>query len=286
MNIMDKRTFNLSANIEEGFAEETRYIVTPNVAKVVQEIVNGYEIGIHSYSIIGTYGTGKSSFLINLEHDLTTTGNSRVLLKNKELLHKGEFEILNIMGDSKSLEDLLLPKLQKLMSSEEEDTLKLLKAYYNKLKKQNRFLLIAIDEFGKVLEHAAKYDPEKELYFFQKLTEIVNVPTRDILLLTTLHQNFSAYAKKLNKTQKNEWTKVKGRFQEIVFAEPVEQLLFLAAEHLSTERCRYNDANNGNFRDVCNLAIRNKFVSSDFSFDTAARLFPIDTFAAYSIHIP
>ena len=59
MNIMDKRTFNLSANIEEGFAEETRYIVTPNVAKVVQEIVNGYEIGIHSYSIIGTYGTGK-----------------------------------------------------------------------------------------------------------------------------------------------------------------------------------------------------------------------------------
>lgn len=283
MNIMDKRTFNLSANIEEGFAEETRYIVTPNVAKVVQEIVNGYEIGIHSYSIIGTYGTGKSSFLINLEHDLTTTGNSRVLLKNKELLHKGEFEILNIIGDLKSLEDLLLPKLQKLMSSEEEDTLKLLKAYYNKLKKQNRFLLIAIDEFGKVLEHAAKYDPEKELYFFQKLTEIVNVPTRDILLLTTLHQNFSAYAKKLNKTQKNEWTKVKGRFQEIVFAEPVEQLLFLAAEHLSTERCRYNDANNGNFRDVCNLAIRNKFVSSDFSFDTAARLFPIDTFAAYSI---
>ena len=39
MNIMDKRTFNLSANIEEGFAEEARYIVTPNVAKVVQEIV-------------------------------------------------------------------------------------------------------------------------------------------------------------------------------------------------------------------------------------------------------
>ena len=280
---MDKKTFVLSANIEEGIAEDTRYIVTPNVLKVVQEIVDGYKTGIHSYSIIGTYGTGKSSFLINLEHDLTTDEEYHVLLKNKDILHKGDFEILNILGDSKPLDDLMLAKLQKIMVSEEKDTLMLLKSYYNRLKKKNRFLVIAIDEFGKVLEHAAKYDPEKELYFFQKLTEIVNAPTRNILLLTTLHQNFSAYASKLNKTQKNEWTKVKGRFKEIVFAEPVEQLLYLAAEHLSTERCRYNDAKNGNFRDVCNLAVRNKFVSSDFAFDTAARLFPLDTFSAYSI---
>ena len=280
---MDKKTFVLSANIEEGIAEDTRYIVTPNVLKVVQEIVDGYKTGIHSYSIIGTYGTGKSSFLINLEHDLTTDEEYHVLLKNKDILHKGDFEILNILGDSKPLDDLMLAKLQKIMVSEEKDTLMLLKSYYNRLKKNNRFLVIAIDEFGKVLEHAAKYDPEKELYFFQKLTEIVNAPTRNILLLTTLHQNFSAYASKLNKAQKNEWTKVKGRFKEIVFAEPVEQLLYLAAEHLSTERCRYNDAKNGNFRDVCNLAVRNKFVSSDFAFDTAARLFPLDTFSAYSI---
>ena len=81
MNTMDKKTFVLSANIEEGIAEDTRYIVTPNVLKVVQEIVDGYKTGIHSYSIIGTYGTGKSSFLINLEHDLTTDGKQNVLLK-------------------------------------------------------------------------------------------------------------------------------------------------------------------------------------------------------------
>ncbi len=43
-----------------------------------------------------------------------------------------------------------------------------------------------------VLEHAAKNNPERELYFMQKLAEFVNVPSRNILLfLTTLHQNFN-----------------------------------------------------------------------------------------------
>ena len=278
---MAKNTFTLSANIENGIAEGSRYIVTPNVQKVLQEIVTGYQTGIHSFSIIGTYGTGKSSFLLHLEQDLLTSTKNKELLKNTELLHNGGFEIMNILGDSKSLSSLLLGKLQNVMTSDETDTLSLLKAYYAKLKKQNKFLMIVIDEFGKVLEHAAKHDPEEELYFFQKFTEVVNAPTRNILLLTTLHQNFSAYAGKLSQTQKNEWTKVKGRFQEVVFAEPIEQLLFLAAEHISTEfKYKLTDKN---FHKIYRMAVDGKFVAKDFDFDTASKLYPMDTFAAYAI---
>ena len=192
---MAKKIFTLSANIDNGIAEGTSYIVTPNVQKVVQEIVDGFQTGIHSFSIIGTYGTGKSSFLLHLEKDLLTATKNKKLLKNTELLHDGGFEILNIVGDSKSLSNLLLGKLQNAVQSEETDVLSLLKAYYAKLKKQNKFLLIVIDEFGKVLEHAAKHDPEEELYFFQKFTEVVNTPTRNILLLTT----FAIYYYLLNK---------------------------------------------------------------------------------------
>ena len=278
---MAKKTFTLSANIENGIAEGSRYIVTPNVQKVLQEIVDGYQTGIHSFSIIGTYGTGKSSFLLHLEQDLLTASKNKELLKNTKLLHNGEFEILNILGDSRSLASLLLGKLQEIMQSDETDVLSLLKAYYAKLKKQNKFLLIAIDEFGKVLEHAAKHDPEEELYFFQKFTEVVNAPTRNILLLTTLHQNFSAYAGKLSQTQKNEWTKVKGRFQEVVFAEPIEQLLYLAAEHITTEfKYKLTDKN---FHNIYRMAVDGKFVAKDFNFDTACKLYPMDTFAAYAI---
>ena len=280
MNTMAKKTFTLSANIENGMAEGSRYIVTPNVQKVLQEIMDGYQTGIHSFSIIGTYGTGKSSFLLQLEHDLTED-KGRSLLRNPKVLYDGGFEILNILGDAKSLSELLLAKLQESTGVIENDVLKLLKAYYDKLKRQKKLLLIAIDEFGKVLEHAAKTNPEEELYFMQKLCELVNAPTRNILLLTTLHQNFSAYSRKLTMEQKNEWTKVKGRFQEVVFAEPVEQLLFLAAEHISTE-CRYQ-VSDDSFHKIYHLAVDRKFVSSDFTLETACKLYPMDTFAAYAV---
>lgn len=278
---MAKKTFTLSANIENGIAEGSRYIVTPNVQKVVQEIVESYQTGLHSFSIIGTYGTGKSSFLLHLEKDLQADTKRKELLRNTKLLHNGEFEILNIIGDSRSMSDLLLNALGKVMEPGERDALTLLKVYYESLKRQDKMLVIAVDEFGKVLEHAAKCNPEEELYFFQKFTEIVNAPTRNILLLTTLHQNFSAYASKLNQTQKNEWTKVKGRFQEVVFAEPIEQLLYLAAEHISTE-FKYQLTDKGFFQ-IYRKAVDCKFISKDFTFDSAARLYPLDTFAAYAI---
>ena len=142
-------------------------------------------------------------------------------------------------------------------------------------------LFIAIDEFGKILEHAAKYNPDEELYFFQKFTEFVNAPSRNIILISTLHQNFSAYARKLSQAQKNEWNKVKGRFQEVVFAEPVEHLLFLAGEHISTERKW--DVEENQFLNIHRLAIKCKFINSSFRFDNAVRLYPLDAFAAYTI---
>ena len=280
MNIMAKRTFTLSANIEEGLDAELKYIVTPNAQKVLQEIIDGYQTGVHSFSIIGTYGTGKSSFLLQLEQDLKALTN-RDLLLNPKILHDGSFEILNILGDYKPLEGLLRDKLQEKTGTNGSSVLKLLKTYYDQIKRQNRFLLIVIDEFGKVLEHAAKNNPEEELYFMQKLCEVVNAPTRSILLLTTLHQNFSSYARKLSVEQKNEWDKVKGRFQEVVFAEPVEQLLFLAAEHVSTEH-KY-EMTNGNLHKIYKLAVNRRFVSSDFSLETACKLYPMDVFAAYAV---
>lgn len=277
---MIKSGFTLSANIENGLIEGSNYIVTPNVEKVLQEIVNSFQSGIHSFTIIGTYGTGKSSFLINLENNLSSSETERLLLRNPEVIHRGEFEILNILGDYKSLQELVTEKLHdKGMTG--DNPLEMLKTYYNQLKKQNKLLFIAIDEFGKVLEHAALNNPEEELYFFQKFTEIVNTPTRNILLLTTLHQNFSAYANKLTLAQKNEWEKVKGRFKEVVFAEPVEQLLFLAAEHISSAKKPYGATNN--LHSIHKMAKNKKFISKGFDFNTAKKLYPLDTFAAYAL---
>ncbi|MCQ2960173.1 MAG: hypothetical protein MJ198_08310 [Bacteroidales bacterium] len=270
--------FNLSANIENGFPQGVQYIVTPNGRKAAQSIIDDYNSGIHSFTIIGTYGTGKSSFLLALEADLDSKNKSKRLLNPQNLSQAEDFEILNIVGDYMELSTLLAKKLG--VDDYSHSVLDELKAYYNKLKAKNKFLLIVIDEFGKVLEHAAKNNPEQELYFLQKFAEFVNVSSRDILLLTTLHQNFGAYAKNLTETQKNEWIKVKGRFKEITFVEPIEQLLFLASQQMHDN---LPQKGNDNAKKLYQLAVDTKFVSNAFSGETAQALYPLDSFSAFAI---
>ena len=271
------QTINLSANIENGFANTFEYVVTPNATKSVNTIANNFNSGIHSFSIIGSYGTGKSSFLIALESDLTKE-RKKPYLANPDIFAKNaEFEILNIVGDYIDFETLLRRKLK--IDGNADNILEGLKKYYDKVKSQNKYLLIVIDEFGKILEHAAN-NPEKELYFLQKFAELVNVPTRNILLLTTLHQNFGAYAKKLTESQKNEWTKVKGRFQEIPFNEPPEILLNLVSKQLQAE----NKITIGkNAEKLFQLALQTKTVSEGFEKETALNIFPLDPFSAIAI---
>ena len=270
--------FSLSANIEEGFPANVQYVVTPNGQRAAQSIIDDFHSGIHSFTIIGTYGTGKSSFLLALETDMSRINKEKRLLNPKSLSGTADFEILNIVGDYSELSTLLGRKLN--VDGHSRSILDELKVFYNQMKAENKFLLIVIDEFGKVLEHAAKNNPERELYFLQKLAEFVNVPSRDILLLTTLHQNFGAYAKNLTETQKNEWIKVKGRFKEITFVEPVEQLLYLASKQLYSSFSR-NVCENA--KQLYQLAVETKFVSNAFSVETAQQLYPLDSFSAYAV---
>lgn len=268
---------NLSANIENGFSYTFEYIATPNAIKSAKNIAENFKSGIHSFSIIGSYGTGKSSFLIALESDLTKQRKKPYLANPDIFAQKADFEILNIVGDYIDFETLLRRKLS--VEGDADNILDALKTYYEKIKKQNKFLLIVIDEFGKILEHAAN-NPERELYFLQKFAEMVNVPTRNILLLTTLHQNFGAYAKKLSESQKNEWTKVKGRFQEIPFNEPSEVLLNMVAKQLQQE----NKITVGkNAEPLFQLALQTKMVSEGFESETAFNLYPLDPFSAIAI---
>ena len=92
---MAKNTFTLSANLDNGIVQGTKYIVTPNVRKVLTEVVNAYNTGIHSFSVIGSYGTGKTAFILNLEQDLCAKNENGQLL-NPKVLHDGKYEIINI----------------------------------------------------------------------------------------------------------------------------------------------------------------------------------------------
>lgn len=265
--------YNASVNIEIGVPEDFKYIVTPNVQRVLGDIISNVSVGVHSFSVIGTYGTGKSSFIMALERGLK--GEDASLLKKKDVFFGLEsFVILNIVGEYASLQGLLARKLD----VENRNALDALKQFCKKAETKNKAVIIVIDEFGKVLEHASKNNPEEELYFIQQLCELVNDHHRKTILLTTLHQNFSAYASKLSESQRHEWQKVKGRFKEVVFSEPVEQLLFMAAEQLNLAPEQKSDE--AEFDALYDLAKQCRFISDSFSKETSQKLNPIDPLAA------
>ena len=270
--------FNLSINISQGVSDNFNYIVTPNAQKVYGNIVDSFQSGIHSFLIIGTYGTGKSSFLMALEQDLLNK-KSKLVSERSVFADAKSFEFMNIVGDYSSLSTLLSKELSIAPSDDSKNVFSTLTRYLIKLKDQNKFLFIFIDEFGKILEHAANNNPEKELYFLQTLAEFVNVSSRNVILITTLHQNFGSYAHKLTETQRNEWLKVKGRFKELVFAEPVEQLLFLAAESLTKSKTMTDNAKE-NFLEIFSLAKKNKIISESLTVRTSKMLYPLDAVAA------
>ena len=69
-----------SINIAQTTFDSNSYIVTQNAIKVIGNIVNSFNAGVHSFNIIGSYGTGKSNFILALEDSLKN--NSKILITN------------------------------------------------------------------------------------------------------------------------------------------------------------------------------------------------------------
>src|SRR5690606_11484759 len=143
---------------------------------------------------------------------------------------------------------------------------------------ENNSLVLVIDEFGKFLEYAVSNNPQKELYFLQQLAEMINQHEKNFLFLTTLHQNFEAYGNDLNEKDKLEWKKVKGRFHEITFNEPVEQLLKLASRKLQ-ENLAPSDFSGSYFSKLAQEHNFKKFPAS-FQENIESSLYPLDIISA------
>ena len=65
--------FTTSVNIIRDTERDFNYIPTPNAKQVVSQIVNDFKKGIRSFNVVGTYGTGKSSFLLAFEQSIKVT---------------------------------------------------------------------------------------------------------------------------------------------------------------------------------------------------------------------
>ena len=100
-------------------------------------------------------------------------------------------------------------------------------------------LLLVIDELGKFLEYAAQSPAQGDVFVLQTLAEFATRSRQTpLFLLTILHQAFEQYAHRLAKSQREEWAKVQGRFEDIAFVEPAEQILRLIASAIQDKSAR------------------------------------------------
>ncbi|MBI4524601.1 MAG: hypothetical protein HY695_12405 [Deltaproteobacteria bacterium] len=96
--------------------------------------------------------------------------------------------------------------------------------------------LLILDEVGKFLEFAALNPEEQDVYFLQKLAEMAaRSGKRPLMVVCLLHQGFNAYAEQLADATQREWEKIAGRFEEILFQQPLDQVALLVSSALNAD---------------------------------------------------
>ena len=224
--------------------------------------------GDRAWSLVGPYGSGKSAFAVFLA-DLLSPSNSAATQAARKLLNgSSEASIPSQMlypsvltAERAPLDTLLLKSLDstlegiwKTRRGKKPQVLNSVKRYLNGsapalsrcatsdvvscfeeavqtiAEKTGSGLLLIVDEAGKALEYAAQQPTRGDVYLLQALAEAAarsnGVP---FVILTVLHQSFDQYAHQLGSSDRNEWTKVQGRFGELAFREGGDQIIRLTA---------------------------------------------------------
>ena len=264
--------FRVSTNIVRDSGKAYKYFVTNNSQSIFNEIMTSFKDGFHSFNLIGSYGSGKSSFLVALEAQLKL---KKKIFKNRHNTFntKPSFNFIKIVGEFKSFQSCLKDELD----LKESSTTKEILAELDKQSSAKKVCFLVVDEFGKFLEFASKNNPAEELYFLQQIAEYID--ERNFVFITTLHQNFSGYAKSVEQDDKSEWEKVKGRFRDLTFNEPIDQLVDLSSKVLYS---RYGQTFNYS-KELTDLIANSNLtdLSNSELKDDCVKLAPFDYLSAY-----
>ena len=226
-----KYSNNISTNIVRDSSIQIDYVVTPNTKEIFDRIFVNNHGANKSFNLIGNYGTGKSSFLWAIEKNLN---REKIYFNTLDTESKDvvEYEFIKIIGENNSLLNVLSKELKIKGEPNNSKIINALEKKRVKALKNKKGLVLIADEFGKFLEYASRNKSADSLFLIQQISEWSNNELNATYFIITLHQNFASYGKNLSNQDKLEWDKIKGRFVDLVFNEPVEQLLFFASKKL------------------------------------------------------
>lgn len=273
-----KYSNNISTNILRDRLKDIDYVVTPNAKEIFDRMFLHNYGSNKSFNLIGNYGTGKSTFLWALEKNLK---REKMFFSNiyeeKDVI---DYEFINVIGENKSLHDVINKSLGINKGNDESLIIEALEGKRKAALKDGKGLVVIIDEFGKFLEYASKNKAIDELFLLQQISEWANNDSNETYFIITLHQNFSSYGKDLSSQDKLEWEKVKGRFVDLVFNEPVEQLIYFAGKKLS----EFNIPKKleAKFKALIGLIKKSKLVSHNKSVskELSQSIYPLDWLSA------
>ncbi len=309
--------FLRSVQLERDFLDEAAldsYILTPSMADAFGRVADGLRAvsGRRAWRVTGDFGVGKSSFALVLAHLLSGRSGCALDRVAAALGWSARFKDdapklwpVLVTGSRDSLVAALARGIgealgrQASLSKRKERTLEALRERSAQVAAsgssgelegligtvrelagaEGAGVLLIVDELGKLLEYAAQHPDREDVFALQRLAEMAaRSGGQPFVLMGLLHQGFQAYAERLPAVAKHEWEKVAGRFDEIVFDQPLAHTAALVAGALDVHTKRLPPA----VRDAARVAAAATAASGWLGGGTtgaatldAARLYPL-----------
>ena len=304
--------FLRSVQLERDFhdvAALEHYVVTPHMAEAFRRIADGLRVnsGRRAWRITGDYGVGKSSFALVLAHlfqdrspfavsriadaigwpnddfdppaltPLLVTGSREGIVA---ALARGIAETLRRRKPARGRIPKVLARLIDQAGQVEaegdaaglERLLDAVRTYAD-----GSGVLLIIDELGKLLEYASQRHEHEDVFVLQRLAEMAaRSGDQPFILVGMLHQGFHAYAERLPSAVRHEWDKVAGRFDEIVFDQPLAHTAALVAGALNVDPRRLPKTVHDAARDAATATAETGWVGGNAAAALdAAKLYPL-----------
>jgi hypothetical protein len=238
--------FLRSVHLEQDLKDPSSslgYILTPVAQQALDRITASFRHNStqRAWRVTGDYGSGKSDFGLILAR-IAKGALEELPNEVRQFRQPNTFLPLVATGDSEPLGVTVLRALERgpVTRNKRPSTEEVLRAVQEAVidAQQNQFsgVLLIVDELGKNLEYAARNPESDDVFLLQRLAEeAARSADKPFVIVAILHQGVAAYAAGLDSAARREWDKVAGRFEEIVFAQPIEQTAALVAATLNVD---------------------------------------------------
>ena len=239
--------FHRSVHVARDWAEglEGEYFATPALLGLAEQIADelGRDAGTRAWTVTGPYGAGKSAFALFLARALASEkppGEAARAFRSRCLGDRPPLLPILIQAERAPLapaiveavagaKNLRLGRRARGALARPSSSVDLL---VEAAARSEGGIALIVDELGKYLEYAAAH-PKEDVFLLQQLAEAAARSKKPLLFVSVLHSGFGDYVSAGDPARRAEWQKVQGRFRDVPFALPEDELLELVGHALA-----------------------------------------------------